>query len=97
MVNSLFTCLILIPLAVNYFTLYSGLYQKLDKWIFYRIHSKNVKWRLINLPLISCNLCMAFHVTWISLLLEGNRDIFQIILLAFSAGSMAFILGKIGR
>jgi hypothetical protein len=103
-IQVLFTYLILVPLAANYWANWSGLYQKFDKWLFRRIWGKDVKWRILDfidprvkffMKLISCSLCLSAHITWISLLLSGNRNIFEIIILSFASGSVAYLTSKL--
>lgn len=85
---------LLIPLAANFITEWSGIIDTIKHWLFYCKYTKQTKYRFFRLKPFDCNLCLGAHITWIYLVVIGGFTIFEIILLALAVGSISMMIGK---
>jgi len=90
------TELVLIPLAANFISDFSGVMESLKYWLFYRIHSKEVRYRPFRIKPFDCPMCLSFHMTWIWIYFsQGFTNIFIIVLLSSASAAIASIINRI--
>lgn len=88
--------LLILPLAANFISEWSGVIDKLKYWMFYRMYTKQTQYDPPRWKPFDCPMCFSF---WISIgLLIYNSD-YSIIncILPFASAAMGMIINKIGN
>jgi len=93
--NSLILSLLVIPLAANFIAEWSGVIQKFQYWLFYRIYTRQTEYNPKRLKPFDCPMCLSFWLTVCFVLIPECSV--RSILLPFAAAGSSVIINRIFR
>src|SRR5580704_8679813 len=91
--NNLILALLVIPLAANFISEWSGVIQKIQYWLFYKIYTAKTEYNPKRIKPFDCPMCFSFWLT-VCFVVIPHFSI-ESILLPFASGAAAVIINKL--